>query len=292
MIKRVFNVDGILTSDWHMMEKERNPPCRTDQHWKAQIRKVRQIKKMQQKFDCPVFNAGDLFEHWKGSPELINLCLKEFPDLWGVAGQHDLPQHNIKLRHKSSFESMVRGGKFKFLFGQGHWGFDPKKLVYTEYKGHLIAMAHMLLYKDELPFPGCKAPDTNRVFDMFPDADLILTGDNHMTFTARKGKQLLINPGSLTRHKADQVDHQPCVFLWDAKTNTAIKQFLTVEDNVISRTHIDTINLKKEQGEAFIGKLNNEWIADLSFDDNIQKALVENNLDKLTEKYILKWTNR
>jgi len=292
MIKRSYNVDGILTSDWHMMEKERNPPCRTDLHWKAQLKKVRQIRGMQRLFGCPVLNAGDVFEHWKASPELINLCLKYFPKMMAVAGQHDLPQHNLDLLSKCAFESLVRGGKINFVTDSGHWGFNHKKIKYMTIKGRTIAMAHMLLYKDELPFPGCKAPDTNKVFKMFPDADLIVTGDNHMTFTARQGDQLLINPGSLTRHKADQIDHKPCVFLWDAKTNTAIKQFLTVSQNVISRDHIDVASDKREQGEAFIGKLNNEWIADLDFDDNIEKALAENDLDKLTKKYVLKWVDK
>ena len=31
-----FDIDMIITSDWHLMEKERNPPCRLDSHWEAQ----------------------------------------------------------------------------------------------------------------------------------------------------------------------------------------------------------------------------------------------------------------
>lgn len=292
MIKRNDIVDGILTSDWHMMEKERNPPCRTDIHWKAQIKKVRQIKRMQVRWGCPVFNGGDVFEYWKASPELINLCLENFPAMNAVAGQHDLPQHSLDLINKCAFRSLVLAGKLGFVKGSGHWGFNHKKIQYMTHKGRRIALAHMLVWKDVEPFPGCTAPQTDKVFKMFPEADLIVTGDNHMTFTARKGKQLLINPGSLTRHKADQIDHRPCVFLWNAKTNTAVKRFLKIDKNVISRDHIDVASDKKEQGEAFIGKLNNEWIADLSFDDNIGRALVENDLDKLTKMYVLQWVGR
>jgi len=293
MIKRNDQVDAILTSDWHMMEKERNPPCRTDIHFNAQAKKIKQIQELQKKHNCPVFFAGDLFEHWKGSPELINHCLSILPKkMAGVAGQHDLPQHNLELIHKSAFESMVRGGKFTFLKGQGHWGFDPKKIVYMECKGRKIVIAHMLVWKDDLPFPDCPAPQVSKVFRMFPKADLILTGDNHQTFTAKRKNQLLVNPGSLTRHKADQAQHKPCVFLWNATSNKVVRHFLKIRKDVIVRDHIDIIKEKEARGEAFISSLSNDWLKDLDWDDNVDNAIQANDISKPVQKYIFKWCGR
>ena len=288
-----FKVDAILTSDWHMMPREINPPCRTDNHFNAQTKKVKEISKLQKKYDCPVFNAGDFFEHWKASPELVNHCFRIFPKkLKGIPGQHDLPQHSMDLIHKSSFESLVRGNKIEFLFGQGHWGANKSKLSYLPYKGRLIIILHMLVWKDVEPYPESLDPRVNKVFKMFPDADLIITGDNHLTFTARKGNQLLINPGSLTRHKADQVDHRPCIFLWNAKKNTFKTHYLKIRKNVISRDHIDIIKAKEERGEAFISSLNNDWLSGLSYEHNMKKAIRANKLAKAITKHIYKWMGR
>lgn len=287
------NVDAILTSDWHMMEKERNPPCRLDNHHKAQTRKIKEIARLQKKYDCQVFNAGDIFEHWKGSPELINHCFKIFPKkLRAVAGQHDLPQHSMDLIHKSSFESLCRGGAIDFMFTQVSWGKGTANPFYYSVKGRLIVVAHMLIWKNSEPYPGCVEPRVDEVFKMFPDADLILTGDNHKTFTARRGNQILVNPGSLTRHKADQVNHKPSVFLWDARRNAIKRHYLKIETGVIARDHIDIIKQKEERGEAFISTLNNDWVADLSFEENVERAIRKNKLNKKEIKFVHKWIGR
>ena len=280
-------VDAILTSDWHM--RLDNPPCRLDDHSSAQIDKIEQISSLQRKFNCPVLNGGDVFQIYYPSPTLINICLDHFPKrMMAVAGQHDLPDHNIDLIKKSAFYTLARGGAFLFLNGQTNWKTYSKKPNYLTIGLKKIAIAHMLVWDKDEPFPNCPAPRVNKVFKMFPKADLILTGDNHQTFTARKGKQLLVNPGSLTRHKADQADHRPCVFLWSAATNTYRKHYLKIRKGVIDRTHIDIINEKKERKEAFIEQLDDSWDIELSFEDNIANALTINSLGK-SEKYVYKW---
>lgn len=280
------DIDAILTSDWHM--RLDNPPCRLDDHSSAQIDKIEQISALQRKYDCPVLNGGDIFQLYYPSPTLINLCLDHFPKrMMAVAGQHDLPDHNIDLIKKSAFYTLAKSGTFTFLINQVNWKTHSTP-TYMPLKGRSITVAHMLVWDKEEPFPNCPAPRVNKVFKMFPHADLILTGDNHQTFTARKGKQLLVNPGSLTRHKADQADHRPCVFLWSAATNTCRKHYLKIRKNVISREHIDLVNEKKERKEAFIEQLDTEWEIDLSFEDNVSRALTKNKLGS-SEKYIHRW---
>lgn len=298
MIKRnlypAYKTDLILTSDWHMMEPDRKPPCRIDNHFEAQLKKVYQIMQIQEFYDCDIFNAGDIFEHWKASPELINKCMEIFPsDMWAIAGQHDLPKHNLKLIYKSAFYTLIKSGSIQFLSNQISWNkYNSKKQKYVSVNGKLVAMAHMLIYKGDLPFPDCPAPEVNKVFKMFPLADLIVTGDNHQTFWARKGKQLLINPGSLTRHKADQIDHRPCVFLWNAKTNGFKKIYLKIKKDVISRDHIDIIAAKKERREAYVESLSNEWLKSLSFEGNMAVAIAINKVKKNISKHIYNWMDK
>ena len=63
------NVDLILTSDWHL--RESTPECRTDDFWEAQWKKIDFIKELSEKHGAFVFVAGDIFHHWKPSPNLI-----------------------------------------------------------------------------------------------------------------------------------------------------------------------------------------------------------------------------
>lgn len=287
--KPKFNVDAICTSDWHMMEG--NPPCRKDNHRKAQLSKIKQIKKLQKKYNCKIFNAGDIFEHWKATPELINICLDYFPKIISVAGQHDLPQHNYENIKKSAYYSLAKAGVLLHRDKQISWN-TFKKPYYFKLKRRRIVIAHMLVWDKEMPFPNCPAPQVNKVFKMFPKADLIITGDNHQTFVSKKGKRILVNPGSLTRHKADQENHRPCIFLYDARTNTVKKHYLKIKKNVISREHIDLIYEKEKRKQEFLSELENGWIPELSFEDNIEKALKENDIRKGIKKHIRKWMGK
>ena len=56
---------------------------------------------LQQKYDCPVYHAGDLFDYWKPSPALLAKTMEHLPkDFYTAYGNHDLPQHNIELAYK------------------------------------------------------------------------------------------------------------------------------------------------------------------------------------------------
>lgn len=284
-----FKVDAILCSDFHLWEPGTNPPCRLDDHSEAQWQKIKQIKILKKKYNCDIFHAGDLFEFWKSSPELTNLAIALLPKMKSIAGQHDLPQHNIELIKKSSFKTLVGSKTIEFLSSQGNWEFDIDTIEPFEYKSRKIIIMHKLIYEGELPFPGCTAPNVNKVFKMFPKADLILSGDNHKTITATKGKQLLINPGSLTRHKASQADHKPCVFLYNAELNDFKIHYLKIKKDVISREHIEIAKHKEERSIAFIEKLKDSWDIGLSFEDNIEKAIQENDIPKKMQTIILTW---
>ncbi len=299
--KKDFKVDLIITADWHLMEKERNPPCRLDSHWEAQWNKVLQINQLMNRYDCDCILAGDLFEHWKTSPRLLNRCLKDLPggeaayyQLRSVIGNHDMPQHNIDNMERSGFRTLSEAKKI-FVLNGNHWGCDNKKtitdtlLTFNPDISRKIVVAHMMVWKGKLPWPGCEDPEAEEVFDIFPEADLIITGHNHRTFTAKRGKRLLINPGSLTRHKADQIDHKPCVFLWNAETNDYRIHYLKVKKDVISREHIDVKKTKEKRLEAFITKLQDGWDVSLSFKDNMEIAFQKNKTPDKIKQIIYGW---
>jgi DNA repair exonuclease SbcCD nuclease subunit len=281
-----FKVDLIITGDWHLMEPDRNPPCRLDKIWEAQWDKVRQIKALGIKHECPIFNSGDIFEHWKTSPALLNRTIQEIPFLYTVIGNHDMPQHNIELFNKSGLKTLEEADTVFILEGN-HW--RQSKAHYEEIAGKIVNMVHIMTWQGKLPWPDCEDPEAKKMFKTFPKADLIITGHNHKTFTARKGNRLLINPGSLTRHKADQIDHKPCVFLWNAETNDYKIHYLKIKKNIISRSHIEVTKKKEQRLEAFIQKLKDGWDLSLSFEDNMERAFKENKTPDKIKQLIYEW---
>lgn len=291
-----FKCDLIITADWHLMDRQ--PICRTDDFWTAQWDKVDQILDLLVKYQVPVYHAGDLFDHWKTSPYLINSTLNYMqmfsPHFFTIIGNHDMPSHNIDNMDRSGLQTLFKSGTVNQILFQGDWGVDYKKVkpIYYKHTSKKIVMLHIMTYKGTKPWPGCTDPECHELFGWFPKADLIITGHNHKTFTARKGKQLLVNPGSLTRHKADQINHRPCVFLYDSKKHKLKKHYLKINKNVVSREHVDTQKRKKARFAAFISKLSQDWDLGLSFEDNIINALSTENIDKEVEQIVYEWMGR
>ena len=110
---------AILTSDWHL--REDTPICRTDDYWNAQWKKVNFISKLQEKYDCPVIHAGDLFDKWKPSPWLLSTTISILPKkFYTIFGQHDLPQHSLDLEHKSGINTLRQAKSLTVIDGY-HW---------------------------------------------------------------------------------------------------------------------------------------------------------------------------
>ena len=286
--------DAILTGDWHLIETQ--PTCRTDNFVEAQWKKVDFVKDLQKKYKCPVFHSGDLFEYWKPSPNLLSETIKHLPnDFYTVYGNHDLPQHNLELSYKSGVYTLATGGHLRIL-PTCHWGEEPNKNSWTwefprsdggsDTKNILVY--HIMTYQGKKPWPGCIDPMAAKLLRKYPQYDLILTGHNHQSFTEEFEGRLLVNPGSLTRHKVDQIDHRPCVYLWYAKTNTVEPVYLPIEQGVISREHIEHTQERNDRIDAFISRLDDDWEAAVSFEENLQRFESTNKVRKSVMEIVYK----
>lgn len=264
---------AILTADWHLREDV--PVCRTDDFLKAQWDKVRYIKELQEKLDCIVVHAGDFFHHWKPSPALLTETMRNIPkEFYTVYGNHDLPQHNMELADKSGVATLIEAGVIK-LFPGGHWNTEPEGLFFPQSELLLMAL-HIMTWKGDLPYPGCTAPDASRLLRKYPEANILVTGDNHKSFTIRIGNRWLVNPGSLTRQTADQVDHAPVVYLWDGVE--VFPEYLPAPRNAVSREHIEQVERRDARIEAFISRLDGEWEAGVSFVENLRRFAEKNEV--------------
>jgi DNA repair exonuclease SbcCD nuclease subunit len=276
---------------------ESNPVCRLDDFInEAQWKKIQWLKDLQAKWDCPVLNAGDLFDHWKPSPELLAKAIQYIPDqFYSICGQHDLPQHSLELIQKSGIYVLEKANKIQLLKGV-HWGQnidfetsiegEPSYIYHNPYRRILVWHTHV--YQGKLPWPDCPSPSALKVLKKYPKFDLILTGDNHKAFVESYEDRLLVNPGSLFRTTADQITHEPRIYLWYAETNTVEPVYVPIEAGVISREHLEKAKERNDRIEAFISRLDNDWDAAIGFEENLKRFLQKNEIRQSVKDIINK----
>ena len=184
--------DGILTADWHL--REDIPTCRTDDFQKAQWTKVKFIADLQKEYDCDVYHAGDLFNHWKPSPYLLSKAIEWLPDnFYTVYGNHDLPQHNLELANKCGINTLKAADLLTVLY-EAHWGQEPKDdaaIIFgngTKFRREMLVW-HTMNYQGRKPWPGCTDPSSMKLLRKYPQFDLILTGHNHKPFVETNGER-------------------------------------------------------------------------------------------------------
>lgn len=276
----------IITGDWHLTETV--PLCRTDDFISAQWKKVDFVKQMQEDLKCDVFHAGDLYDFWKPSPFLLSETIKHLPkQFYTVWGNHDLPQHSFALRSKSGVYTLAQAGVLTAL-EEGSWNYytsENNKEGFTlgmwlkksnEIK-KLIGIQHIFIYKGEKPWATCEADSALSFLKKNPAMDLIITGDNHTTFTVKTKRQILVNPGSLTRRTAAQMEHEPCVFIYYSD-HTIEKVILPYEKDVISRDHLIQTEEKEKRLQAFISRLKDDTMDEISFEENLQLFFESNHI--------------
>ena len=270
--------DAVLTGDWHLQDT--CPIARTDDFWEAQWKKVSFIANLQKHHNCPVMHSGDLFEYWKPSPMLLSKTMEHLPKMFHtIYGNHDLPQHNLELAYKCGIRVLERAGKLNVLT-RVHWGQTPDIEYPIPMKHKDVLIWHIMTYQGKKPWHNCTDPKAAKLLRKYPEYDLILTGHNHKPFVEEFEGRLLVNPGSIFRLAADQQDHKPRVYLWYADTNTVEPVYLPIEDNVISREHLEIKEERDNRIDAFISTLNEDWKAEMSFEDNIEKFKQKNNVKK------------
>ena len=282
--------DAILCADIHL--REDIPTCRTDDYQAAQWRKLSFIRDLQLEYDCIVIHAGDLFHHWKPSPQLLSMTIQNLPaQFHTIYGQHDLPQHNFDLRHKSGIHTLETDNTLEVL-DECHYGQEPRNGSMSFAPGvdnsRDILVWHKMVWQGEKLWPDQIDPSAKRILKQYPGYDLIVTGDNHKPFVEEHEGRLLVNPGSMMRTTADQIDHKPRVYLWYADTNTVEPVYLPIESGVISRDHITRTEERDGRIDAFISRLDDDWEASVSFEENLERFAKANNVRQSVMDIVMK----
>jgi len=289
---------AILTADLHL--REDTPVARLDDYFAAQDRKIRFIADLQKAHNgIPVFDAGDLFNKWRGSPFLLQWAIRTLPDIITIDGNHDQSSHNRDLFEKTSLAVLKAAGVARvptepisvaeiparihfFPWGATLYGVQPTKPGDAKQ----VALVHTMTYVGRSPYPGCKDPGAGTLMEKLSGFDLIVSGHNHKNFVVEREGRVLVNPGSMMRSTADQADHKPRVYLWYAEDNHVEAVFLPIEEGVVSREHIEVVEQREGRMSAFVERLNTDVEIGLSFERNMERHLAANRMRTRTKEII------
>jgi predicted phosphodiesterase len=272
--------DAIFTADVHI--RRDNPRCRTDDFLGEQWRKLDWLSYLQKQYDAPIYIAGDLFHKAINSNWLITETIKHFPEnTFVVYGDHDLSEHRLENANRSSINTLAQAGVLN-ICSETHFDQEPDKGTF-QIKDRKIAVWHQFTWLGEKePWPGCKEPTAEELLNKYPQFDLIVTGDHHRAFIFEKDGRFLVNPGCFTRQDAAFADYHPRVYLWYADTNEVEPIYVPIEEEVVSRQHIEETKERKEKITAWVGRVNKEWTSSVSFESNL-KTFFSNNAEKVNQ---------
>lgn len=220
---------AIACADLHLSHDP--PRARANEpNWYAVMqRQLRELDSLADEHRVPILIAGDVFDRWNCSIELLNFALEVFPSRCCVIpGQHDIPNHNYKEMHRSPFHTLLMSGlvidltKQVTLRAEDHitaigfgWGCKVKPRQAS------IAVVHDYIYTTKTDsFP--QAPKEKRIGRRKDQASLnsyrlCIFGDNHIPFEATRKDTHFINCGSFFRRTV--ADFPPSVILIDDELN-------------------------------------------------------------------------
>lgn len=292
--------NAILAADLHL--RSDIPLCRTDDYLNAQFKKLNFIFDLCKENDCPLLVAGDIgnksqWPNWL-LEKIMSIINKYKIGIICIPGQHDLPEHRLEYWQKSGCGVLHEAGAIKMLsepilyhnifrlfpFG---YGSEIKHIKKNDFK-RFIAMTHQMVIENKPLWPDQKAPKGHELLKKFPEYDLILSGDNHNPFVAKYENRILVNPGSMMRMTAAQINYKPKVYKWYADTNEVETIYLPIEKNAVSRIHIEAEQERDKRMEVFVNRISDDIEIGLSFEQNLKEYFNKNRTKKSIQEKVWK----
>jgi hypothetical protein len=303
MRKEVKGVIAILCSDIHLSHKP--PVARSaEPNWYyAMVRPLLEIDRLREVYGgVPVVCAGDIFDHWKSPPELINFAIQWLPaSMYAIPGQHDLAYHSLEDIKKSAYWTLVQSGTIENLSegipiaagddGYLHlWGV-PWNCKIPDTDGMMeegeihLAVIHAYNWMKGKSYPG--APVEGRCIQWQKKLKAFTAsvfGDNHKGFMF--GKHMM-NCGTLMRRKIDERSYHPQVGLLTKWGRIIPWELDTSEDMFIDVDNLAKMAEKGLEMSDFLSELSSLGDKALNFFDALKRFCKDNGVDKRTERIIL-----
>ncbi len=193
------------------------PRYRIDPYWETWQGKMRWVINYANEVGARLLIAGDIFDTSRVSPDVTNIVLEIFLEAYDVpyvvAGQHDLKYHTDL--DKCPLYTLALAGavkivdRFEEFTGAGFGQPIPEE-------ANKFLITHTTITEGDPPFFLPDAIAAKKFMRQHQQYDIIISGDYHVPFSVKLGKQLLINTGTLIRNKKDMHGYHP--YIWDITT--------------------------------------------------------------------------
>ena len=293
----------IITADWHL--RSQRPRCRLDADWMETQRKaLSQIIKYSGEYKADVIVIGDIFHSTNETTNEVIAMVQDFAaGLYGLsqrlfilAGNHDLPQHNLDNIHRSAFNILLNSVNI-FHVKEISQNFDVEVSAPNFGAGDIdspLMFKHTLCFPENYKvFPGAEKAGArpSELFGQFKNAKTILTGDYHRAFDYNKGKKWLLNPGCLIRQAADMIDYEPSVFFLELTDDGVYDhhEVLSIpdSDSLVTDEYLETEKERNGRIEAFIERIKDNEQVSFDFVENVHTMMKNNKIDAETKNIIL-----
>lgn len=294
----------LITADWHV--RGERPLCRTDEDWiESQRKTIAQIREAFFHNGCEqIWILGDLFDTPRCATAAVNMLigeLKKFPQnsVKILCGNHDLKDHNYNNLEECSI------GTLKKIFedvpdviandGIGSMSVSAKPFALDDLQSNAdVICTHQLTFPNEKarPMPGCGVLAQD-LLDRWANAELIFTGDYHHGYIYKEDWDTLpgryvVTPGCINIQKADELDYEPFVVVWDTKSNiddyNFCKVYLDPQREFCTRDHIEAREQKEAQLAEVVETIKGGTEITLDFDSNLSAAVAKCD-EKIVAEY-------
>lgn len=287
----------IAVSDLHLRLK---PPIarEAEDNWlEAQLRPLRQLDRLQRKYEVPIVVAGDLFDRYVGHPELINWVLENLVLVYAVPGNHDLPEHRFDDIKRSSFYTLVKAGTVKLLEPDmpievdvnGRflrlWGFPcgfelkPNPSPFDMCQEIAVVHAYIWTGKADTGFYGAPEDKNLKSYkSKIVGYDAVILGDNHIGFACQVGETAIINCGGFQQLTHPDENHLPSAWLLYSDNSVSRVRLDVSEDKFSKPTEFDRI-VKESKGKALVEELRMLGNVSGNFKQRVEQEMTRRNVN-------------
>lgn len=282
----------LITADWHI--KGERPICRTDDDWiESQRKTIVGIRSVFNKERCDmIWILGDVFDAPRCSTKAVNMLigeLKKFPldSVKILCGNHDLKDHNYNNLEECSIgtlkkifedipDCLMRDG-VKINVSAKPFALDDLQ------SDAEVICTHQLTFPNEKarPMPGCGVLAQD-LLDKWSNAEIIFTGDYHHGYVYKEDwdtlpSRYVVTPGCINIQKADELDYEPFVVVWDTESNiddyNFYKVYLDPQREFCTRDHIEAREQNEAQLAEVVETIKGGAEMTLDFDSNLSAAI-------------------
>jgi hypothetical protein len=167
------------------------------------------------RWSTPIICAGDVFDRWNPSSELVRFAIQKLPLMAAIPGQHDLRYHDYESRLRGAYGCLVAAdilfdlpamewtsigvqGLQVWAMPWGRWE-PPTEADNHPFDGIKLGVLHKYAWSNQFNCHA-KAEESSRFERLYPNLDAMIIGDNHIPWMLPN----VMNHGGFIPQNADQ----------------------------------------------------------------------------------------